>query len=383
MRRSHRRAGLEPRRVARERTFQQLFSWPAAVGLTAGAAFIITVLVGAQALFGVTGHRMGPGLSGFFLGCGLASVAWVVWEAATSTDGSWTWRVGVLAERWTSEEVRRLGRRWRFRYNMVFYDGTIEQKRWVTDIDCVATGPHGVLAISTKWTSDPWDLNDPQDDWLLVAAKQASRNASKLIGPVHQPVPHAPVVPLVVCWGPRLERIERGVSRVTIDDTEVLVVYGPQSREWLATFDTQCLNDVEISAIDDVVGRWIDAYEDRNARTSAAKSRARVAARRTAWATRAGIVATIGAITWMVAASTSRSVLHVFTSFVRLGDGTGGALYILVPTVLLAGSAAFAFKATTWSARARLTTNSRLVLIESLVGLGTWLITLAVAWIAS
>ena len=232
----------------------------------------ITILVGIQALLSVTGHHIGPGLFGFLLGCYLSSVVWIVWELAIRTDRSWPWRVGTLAEGWTSEAVRHLGRRWRFRYNMVFYDGKIDQKRWVTDIDCVATGPHGVLAISTKWTSDAWDLNDPQDDWLVAAARQARKNAERLAGPVHQRVENAPVVPLVVCWGPQLARIERGASRVTTEGAAVLVVYGPQSKEWLATFDAERLSDNEISAIDDVVGRWIADYEDRNARTRAARS---------------------------------------------------------------------------------------------------------------
>jgi hypothetical protein len=36
----------------------------------------------------------------------------------------------------------------------------------------------------------------------------------------------------------------------------------------------------------------------------------------------------------------------------------------------------FALKANSWSARARIKTNSNLVLIESVAGLGAWLITL-------
>ena len=229
---------------------------------------------------------------------------------------------------------------------------------------------------AAKWTSDPWDLNDPKDDWLIAAAKQALRNATKLSGPVRQAVPHAPVVPLVVCWGPQLSPIDRVVSRVIVDGKEVLVVYGHQSREWLATLDTERLNAAEISAIDDVVCRWIDRYEDLNARTSAAKSQAKLAAARTAWAVRAGIAVTIVAMAWGIVASVNRPALEAFASFARFGDGIGGVSFLLVPTVLLTGSAVFALKANSWSARARIKTNSNLVLIESVAGLGAWLITL-------
>jgi hypothetical protein len=359
---------------------RQLFSLPVAVTLGAGVAMTLTVLVGLQALLSTTGHHLGPGVFGFLLGCLLASAAWMVWELVISTDGSWSWRVGALAEGWTSEAVRHLGGRWRFRYNVVFVGGGVEKKRWTTDIDCVATGPHGVLAISTKWTSDDWDLNDPKDDFLIAVAKQASRNASRLRPQVRHCVSHAPVVPLVVCWGPLLARIDRVVSRVPVEGTEVLVAYGPQSKEWLATLDAERLDDAEISAIDGVVGDFIDRYEGLNAKTSAARSQARLAAARTAWAVRAGIAVTIVAMAWITAASMSRPVLRTFVSFARLGDGVAGALFLLLPTVLLTGSAAFALKANSWSARAKIKTDSNLVLIESMIGLGVWLLLFLVLW---
>ena len=382
MRRARRRAGVEPRRVARQRTMRHLLSWATVVTLSAGVIFIVTFLVGAQALLGLTGHHWGSGLFGFLFGVLLASLAWTMWGLVTSTDGSWAWRVGEQAERSTSQALGHLGGRWRFQYNMVFVGGGVEGKTWVTDIECVATGPYGVLAVSTKWTSDPWDLNNPQDEWLVAAAKQASRNATRLRRQVRHCVPDAPVVPLVVCWGPQLAPIERGVSQVPVEGAEVLVVYGPQSREWLATFDTECLGNNEISAINGLVGAFIDRYEDLNARTTNAKSGAKLAARRSVWATRAGVAVTICAIAWMVAAALSRPVLTAWSSFLRFGDGTIGTLYILVPTALLIGSAVFAVKANSWGQRARLKTNSNLVLIESLVGLGVWVMTLVLVSIA-
>jgi hypothetical protein len=84
----------------------------------------------------------------------------------------------------------------------------------------------------------------------------------------------------------------------------------------------------------------------------------------------------------MVAAALSRPVLTAWSSFLRFGDGTIGTLYILVPTALLIGSAVFAVKANSWGQRARLKTNSNLVLIESLVGLGVWVMTLVLVSIA-
>jgi hypothetical protein len=76
----------------------------------------------------------------------------------------------------------------------------------------------------------------------------------------------------------------------------------------------------------------------------------------------------------------SRPVLRTFVSFARLGDGVAGALFLLLPTVLLTGSAAFALKANSWSARAKIKTDSNLVLIESMIGLGVWLLLFLVLW---
>ncbi len=378
-----RRAGVEPLRVARERTSRQLVSWTAAIALATALVFGITVMIGIQALVSVTGHHLGSGVFGFLLGGYVVSAVWVVWEASMRTDGSWAWRVGAMAEDWTSQVVERhLGRRWRFRYNVVFHEGPVDRPLWWTDIDCVATGPYGVLAISTKWTADDWDLSDPKDYWLIAAARQASKNAKKLEPQVRTIVPNSPVVPLVVCWGPQLSPITNVVSRVIVDGTAVLVVYGPQSKQWVATFDAERLSDDEVTSVDNRVGRFIDDYEKRKATTASAKSRAERVVRVSVWATQAAVAITIVAMAWIVAASLNRSVLHAFASFARFGDGIGGVLFLLVPTLLLVGSAVFALKANRWSTRARAITNSRFVLVEPMVGLGVWLILLVVLSIA-
>jgi len=168
---------------------------------------------------------------------------------------------------------------------------------------------------------------------------------------------------LVVCWGPQLSPIANAVSRVIVDGTAVLVTYVPQSKEWVATFDAERLSDDEISAVDNRIGRFIDDYEKRKATTASAKSRAERVARASVWATQAAVATTIVAMAWIVAASLNRPVLHAFASFARFGDGIGGVLFLLVPTLLLVGGAVFALKANRWSTRARAITNSRFVLV--------------------
>ena len=205
----------------------------------AAVAFVVAV----GALLRLTGHPLSSIVYGFLLGGAVASVLWAAWHTVTSLDGSWAWRIGAEAERWTSDALGRLGPRWRFQYNMIFYGGKIDNKTWVSDIDCVATGPGGVLAVSTKWTSDRWDLSNPTDEWLLAAAGQAARNADRLAGPLRQVVGNPPIRPVVVCWGPELKPIDGVTSKVRQNGAEVVIVYGGQSPEWLRAFDGERLTD--------------------------------------------------------------------------------------------------------------------------------------------
>jgi hypothetical protein len=187
------RIGIEPRRQARRRTQRVLLSRPVLLAGLALVALIVAVFAGGQALLSLTGHGWSPTFFGFLL--------------------------GAAAERRTAEILNRLGPKWRFRYNVVFYDGPIDNKRWVSDIDCVATGPSGILAVSTKWTSDDWDLADPSDEWLRAAARVAVNNAKRLAGPIRHVLRRPPpIIPMVVCWGPQIEPIPTAVSRIRLPD---------------------------------------------------------------------------------------------------------------------------------------------------------------------
>lgn len=228
-----RRAGIGPRRQARRITVAALCSPTMLVTVLVAGAFAVALTAGLDAFFSIGGRNIGPAFRWFVIGAVLASVPWTVWSAVTQADGSWAWRTGAEAERWTAAALRHLGRDWHFHYNVVFYGGKIEHKSWVSDIDCVAIGPGGVFCVSTKWTSDRWDLDNPEDDWLVAAAAQAARNAGRLAGPARQAVPEAELTPVVVCWGPQLGPVKEVVSKVRAQGTEAWVVYGPQSKQWL------------------------------------------------------------------------------------------------------------------------------------------------------
>jgi hypothetical protein len=330
------------------------------VALLVLVAMVLGVIVGGQALLSLTGHRWGPTTYGFFLGAGAATVPWAIWMVTTQVDGSWSWRIGAVAERQTADALRVLGPAWRFRYNMVFYGGRIDAKEWVTDIDCVASGPGGILAVSTKWTSDRWNLADPTDDWLVAAARGASRNAERLAGPVRQLVRSPPITPVVVCWGPQLEPTDKGASAVHVPGKqypEVIVVYGQQLAEWLPTLQPGRLTEEQITQVDRVVGDWIADHESRHSRSRQAQEQAATQLR---WANQLSAVSAavvVGATAWLVAAIISKEALRALVRFDRLGGGLGAALYLLSPVLLVAATGLYAHRAHVRAVQARVDDN--------------------------
>lgn len=205
--------------MARQRTadaFRQPLVW------VIGAALYVTIGIligGVVAVLSRWGRPMPPLVTGFILGVGSASVPWAVWLAITSSDGSASWRIGVLGEEWTAHELAKLGKEWEVVHNVPF---TVGQDRTV-DVDHVAVGPYGVLIVESKWTGSPTDLSAPalpraaQD-----AIKQAKQNAGRVTALLRSKVgPVDDVIPVVVYWGPQVtpptdsKRTEDGVRIVS------------------------------------------------------------------------------------------------------------------------------------------------------------------------
>ncbi len=358
------RIAVEPRRQARRRTVKVLTSRPMVVGLVAMSAMVVAVVVGLHQLLRLTGRTWSPTTFGFLLGAGVVSVPWALWSTATEIDGSWSWRIGAVAERHTAEVLRRLGDRWRFQYDVVFYGGRIDAKKWVTDIDCVATGPGGVLAVSTKWTADDWDLSDPTDEWVLVAARGAARNAERLAGPLRQVMPQPPIVPVVVCWGPGPRANPGVVTRVALPGgrhSEVLVVHGAQADEWLPVLAGERLTGQQVAAIDAVVAGWIADHEERHSRHEDARRAAVAQMRRAVRFAAVSVTVTVLVAACWVAASVSRAALRSLDVLVGAGGGLGAVLFVVVPLGLPVASTLYTRRAVQRASRARLPHDRRLM----------------------
>jgi hypothetical protein len=374
------RIGIEPRRQARRRTRRVLLSRPVLLAGVALVGLMVAVFAGGQALLSLTGHGWSPTVFGFLLGAAVVSVPWTLWTMTITVDGSWSWRVGAVAERRTAEVLSRLGTQWRFRYNVVFYEGPIDTKRWVSDIDCVATGPSGILAVSTKWTSDDWDLADPTDEWLLAAARVAANNAGRLAGPIRQVLRRPPpIIPVVVCWGPQIEPIPDVVARIRLPDREygdVRVVSGYQADGWLPLLSAERLDADEVDRVDQVVADRIDAHEDRHRRNQEAREQVARLRRWSAGLSGLSAAVVLACTAMLVAAVFSRPVLHVLVRMDRLGGGAGAAVYVLLPLGLPVCSALLAHRVRTRARAARLDAPATPV-VASLAAAITWTVAVA------
>ena len=183
-------------------------------------------LILAPAVFGVVGFAAGIVIGGWSGGClsGVAITASVgvpTYVLAIST-GAAPRSMGAFAEQETSAALRKgLPKPWRT-FDRVALKGR--------DIDHLVVGPGRALAVETKWSGDPWDLEDLGDDRLVRAAQQAvsgQRQARTFLRSSQFRLP-LEVDPLVVVVG-RVREVEGSFE---VDG--VPVVHVARLKQWIA-----------------------------------------------------------------------------------------------------------------------------------------------------
>lgn len=374
--------GVPIRAAARRHTLA--FSLrPLVVGLYLAAVLVVLGTILAFIAFcRAVGDPLPPVTRGVLWGAGGATVMWVLWTATIMFDGSWSWRVGATAESWTADALRRLGREWRFFYNLPFYGGTIETPTWRTDIDCAAVGPGGVYAVSTKWTGDAWDLSDPTDDWVATAARQAARNAANLAPRVRNAVRGVEPVPIVVVWGPHLEDIAalRTIAAITVGERawDVWVLNGRQARDWLQLMQSARLRPDEVTKVAGAAAALQSDYRDRAGRTAKAVRDAHRSARFARALVATAAIASAADVVLLIAADTATAVARTFGSLVRAGHGGGGTAVLLGPSLLAIGAAVWTRRVTRRCRAARVPL-SRAWLMTAVAAGAAWLLAVLAA----
>jgi hypothetical protein len=161
----------------------------------------------------------GPTAGRWFL-TGAFSVGLVVVTFVVLTlDGAQQTRDHAEAERRSSHALRRLGRSgWRVVNNVTFLS---------MDIDHVAIGPKGVVAIETKYISSPSDVTEEgRAGPLGRPVDQAKLGARRIRLLLKSEGMDVSVAPALAVWGPGSEQLTEDV----IDGVVVLI--GRDSKSW-------------------------------------------------------------------------------------------------------------------------------------------------------
>jgi hypothetical protein len=318
--------------VARAKTLRVLLTpkiWLGGV-IAAGVvpASVLGIRAAQQAWFG---HSFGPLMTGFLLGAGLVSVAWALWTLALSIDGSMSWRIGADAEQWTARELHRLGTAWHIEHNVPF-----PENGYLHDVDHVAIGPYGVLAVETKWTSSSVDLGAKRlANNVQEAVRQSEANAGRLSGLLRRVI-DVDVIPLVVFWGRDVVPAPEPVRR----EGKVRVVAGRQAALWLPRLEAERLDAETVAKLSARVHRWLTEQEQNSIGV--------VVERRLVTARRLGSFSmTLMAILVALfpATEASADLDRLLATVFRQGGGALGGAILLLPLVLAFAGLAFVYLA--------------------------------------
>lgn len=188
-----------------------------------------------------------PWLQGFFEGFLVAVFLAVVAYLVLIYTGANSHVVGALGERWTAEELSKLGPEWRHFRNVPFVEGHGDGSYQV-DVDHIAVGPYGVVVVETKFSTAEVDLTTEAPSELVDdAVRQVSRNAGRVRALLDRDAPLAPVVPALVFWGPQINEPSGGVHRYG----DVRALAGRASESWLPKLRARrslSENDIEVVA---------------------------------------------------------------------------------------------------------------------------------------
>lgn len=246
-------AGSGPRRIGWRRIRGVLLAPRALLIVVASVVAVIGIFVGLSAVYDVIGIHINAKLTAFVMGFLLAAFLGAVWYVAAVYTGGARWLMGASAERWTEKELVALGSECRLFHDVPFANGVGSATTQV-DVDHVVVGPHGVLVVETKYSSEALDLGaDPIPKQLRDAVTRARNNAGRINALLQRDAPGVPVRPVVVYWG----RLVKPPSVPLRQIDEVGVVSGSDAANWLPLLSSE--HDVPRELVDRAV-RKVERY---------------------------------------------------------------------------------------------------------------------------
>lgn len=160
-----------------------------------------------------------------------ASIPWLIYTLMLQTGGMIPKMAGIQAEERTAEEIRQLSRDgWRL-INHVMLDKA--------DIDHVALGPGGFLAIETKYRTD-WSYSKTQIHGFIQDAKVRAKRLEVRISPKAQ------AKPVLVLWGQGADELVPGPA----EWDGVVVCPGEQIATYLSTLPATVGSDEVAAAVE-------------------------------------------------------------------------------------------------------------------------------------
>jgi hypothetical protein len=166
---------------------------------------------------------------------------WLATLVVVVVSGSGPILMGVQAEDWTMQELRRLRRRgWTSIAGVTLLEDA--------DIDHIAVGPGGVLVIETKWSADRWPSDRRGSKYmeraLVRAVVQARENCRHVRLAFASGIPKEHVRAVCVLWS----------NQASADDhiresDGVTIVPAPMLRSWLRELEAPLIDGAQIEQV--------------------------------------------------------------------------------------------------------------------------------------
>lgn len=191
-------------------------------------------------------------LKGLFLGGLLVGGPALLWSWVVQVTGTAPTMMGDQAEQWTASELRKLAGGWRVVNHFALGGG---------DIDHVAVGPAGALAVETKWSARPWDSPEGQQRQHR-AATQAAANSRQLR--LWYPFKSAdvPVQAVVVLWGGQVRDWPPEQQIRTVDG--VPTVAGPALVAWVQELAAGALGAHQVTTVWNALDEQVHRRDPRD-----------------------------------------------------------------------------------------------------------------------
>ena len=223
-----RRAGTAPRLIARRAQQEYLKRNGARLALLVPVWFLPNEL-----------------LQGVVVGAAVVGVPALLWNFVVQATGTGSSMMGEQAELWTASELRK-NRDDRLLNHVSLAYG---------DIDHLVVGRRGVVAVETKWSSQPWDERDGPGR-IRAAVLQVTQECRRLN--LWAPFRSAGIEarPLVVLWGHDVRDWALG-ERVRVVEG-VAVVSGYALRDWMRERQAQPLDPAQVGHVLDAVAAQVE-----------------------------------------------------------------------------------------------------------------------------